>query len=132
MLESLCQGVAPTAPSSSSSPSQTSSSRPKHSNYAGAIAGGVVGGVVGLAAVAALLFFLLRSHKREKTANTERDAAIAKANTQSPSTGTERTDTSELGNKNRTELVDDWVTQQRQQEPVEVRVASRKGAESWT
>ncbi|PBK60992.1 hypothetical protein ARMSODRAFT_965358 [Armillaria solidipes] len=56
-----------TSPSSTPTPASGSSSSGSSSNT-GAIVGGVVGGVVGLAIIAALIFFLVRRHRRRPVA----------------------------------------------------------------
>lgn len=112
----LCEGLA--------SNTTNSSSHSKHSNHTGVIAGGVVGGVAGLVIIAALIFFLLRSRKREKMAQKRLDAAVSeqqaaaqKTSMGSPYTGTEHTG-SESGNANR--VVDDWFGRQNQHDRAEV------------
>ncbi|KAK0186966.1 hypothetical protein F5146DRAFT_758987 [Armillaria mellea] len=56
-----------TFPSSTPTPVSSSSSSGSSSNT-GAIVGGVVGGIVGLAIIAALIFFLVRRHRRRPAA----------------------------------------------------------------
>ena len=88
LVEPLCKGIAPATTSAAITPSATAPIRsstptpspvPHHKTNVGAIAGGVVGGVLGLALVAGLLFLLFRSRRRERTAKTERDAAVAES-----------------------------------------------------
>lgn len=125
LVQPLCQGLATNGTNSSSPALPSPSAHPQHSNHAGAIAGGVVGGLAGLTIIGALIFLLLRSWRREKKARTERDAAISeqqaaarKVLVVSPDTGTEPTETSELGNDSR--VVSEWFWRQSHQEPAEV------------
>lgn len=117
LAQPLCQHAANNLTNSSSTASPKSASHTGHSHRVGAIAGGVVGGVAGLAIIIMVAILFLRSRRRGKKAQEERDNR-QKAIVDSSYTSTEPTEGSENGNANH--MVNSWVLRQLHHGPAEV------------